>query len=166
MGDSDPACSHWLRESCLLDAARISGGTLNINRIPDLPSTKITGLPAVRTALFTPSDTVGVWTGSAAAFSIAVSDIDNYEYITVSLFAGVNSADRASRTVIVLMSEIPVSSTPGVSDGAIGIYIDAQTGGQDGVFMGRDSDGTALVFNPTGGQYDYGKIMGIWGGDF
>lgn len=140
----------WLASNLSLAASRISSGTLNINRLP--------AAARGRTSLYTVGSN-GEWTNSTTTFNIPVSDIDDYEYITIAMWAGPGGANGAEHIGVatVLTSVIPEDSTPDTMDTTIG---------NGAVYLGRNSDGTVLYFTPSGSNTDTGKIMGVWGGAF
>ena len=133
-----------------LPASKTTSGTFDIDRLPDQAKG--------RTSLYTVGSD-GEWSDSTSAFNIAVIDIDDYEYITVSFVAGdgANVRDQWARTVTILRSRIAGSGDP--------IPLAAAEDSEDVVRLSRNPAGTQLTFDPSS-QADYGKIMGVWGGSY
>ena len=143
------------RDSEIASWARSSGasGTIPDNRIPS-GIARDSELPGVRTSIYTVGSN-GEWSTGPTSLTIPVSDIDDYEYITIALWAGTNSGDKNVRTATVLRSIISASS-----DFEIVVRATA-------ISVRRNTAGTSLTFAGTNQNViDNGKIMGVWGGPF
>ena len=160
-----------------LPATRITSGTFSTARIPNLAASKITSgefnidrLPDQakgRTSLW--DGTGGTWTNTSIAspnvLSITVSDIDDYEYITISLWADDNTNRRNIRTVSIPRSMIPEDSTPeNAIPSSLDIWTQYSSGSGARIAVGRDDAGTTLYFQAGSGSLDNGAILGVWGG--
>ena len=160
--------SESVRESANLDDACVdlsyTGTTLTCSQADGGSDTTTIPIPSVRTRIFTPSDTAGVWALpiNLTALQVTVDDIDDYEYITISLWAGIDDAPMFYHTITVLRSDIKVESNPDINDMTPSIRISSSTQ----LYVGRDSAGTTLYFRAQNGDTDTGKVVGIWGGDF
>ena len=109
------------------------------------------------------------WTNQATGYVTlnldSGKDIDNYQYITVSLWMNYDNSPKIYHTLTMLRSDIITDSTPGTGDAtpsfAHGGIINANQ-----FMIGRNSDGTTLYFGPRTSSRDTGAIVGVWGGDF
>ena len=122
---------------------------------------------AGRTALFTPSSTVGVWTASISStpLQVTVADIDDYDYITISLWGGEDNTPMSTSTFTFLRSLLTVDTHPRSSESVISM---SWTFGSTTriLLFSRNSAGTTIYVSANSSSTDTGKIMGIWGGDF
>lgn len=141
----------------VLDIATKTSGNLSASRISDLPPGRV---PIYAVAAN------GEWSNAGnQVFSVPVSDIDSYQYITIAVWTA-NSANPANKyptSVTILRSSITVTSTPQASGSTLAIQ--AFRDADSDLFIGRNTAGTIFYFRPST-PISYGKITGIWGGDF
>ena len=123
--------------------------------------------PTGRERLYTPGSD-GEWSNnSTMSFSVALDsgkDLDDHEYITISLWAGASDTNKFNETITILRSEIETDTDPSTTGDTV--HIGGVPSSSNAVVFGRNNAGTTMYFRATQSSYDTGKIMGIWGGDF
>ena len=137
--------------------ARIATWARQNNPSGTAPLTRLPVQVRGRTSLYTVG-TDGEWSNTSS-FNLTVTDIDDYDYITISLWAGSGSTNKNARTVTILRSQIPET-------GGASLRIESGVGTDEPITLIRNSAGTQLTFNPQSAGASHGKIMGIFGGPF